>query len=209
MRTTARLIRPVHACSKGPASPARASRALHPSTEIITCPAKSPFDLSPVRTTCSGFHCGTAINAFYGRSGPTALDPRITAMTWARFFDDYEPVHALVADRGGELLGLTHYLFHRSTTAIEPTCYLQDLFTGEAARGKGVGRALIKGVYAQAQLARIVPRLLADARNQPHGDAALRQGRRPLRLRGVPQAVLIAFEGRRRRLWISPDVTGA
>ena len=84
-------------------------------------------------------------NAFYGRSGPTALAPEITAMTWARFFDAYEPVHALVAERGGELLGLTHYLFHRSTTAIEPTCYLQDLFTNEAARGKGVGGALING----------------------------------------------------------------
>jgi GNAT superfamily N-acetyltransferase len=92
-------------------------------------------------------------NAFYGRSGATALAPAITAMTWARFFDNYEPVHALVAERGGKLLGLTHYLFHRSTTSIEPTCYLQDLFTSEAARGKGVGRALINGVYERAKLA--------------------------------------------------------
>jgi GNAT superfamily N-acetyltransferase len=74
-------------------------------------------------------------------------------MTWARFFDAYEPVHALVAERGGDLLGLTHYLFHRSTTAIEPTCYLQDLFTSEAARGKGVGRALITAMYEQAKRA--------------------------------------------------------
>jgi GNAT superfamily N-acetyltransferase len=92
-------------------------------------------------------------NAFYGRSGPTALAAEITAMTWARFFDGYEPVHALVAESEGRLLGLTHYLFHRSTTAIEPTCYLQDLFTSEATRVKGVGRALINGVYAQAKLA--------------------------------------------------------
>jgi len=92
-------------------------------------------------------------NAFYGRSGATALAPEITAMTWARFFDAYEPVHALVAESDGELLGLTHYLFHRSTTAIAPVCYLQDLFTSEAARGKGVGRALINGVYEQARLA--------------------------------------------------------
>ena len=85
-------------------------------------------------------------NAFYGRSGPTALAPEITAMTWSRFFDAYEPVHALVADSGGQLVGLVHYLFHRTTTAIAPNCYLQDLFTAEAARGKGVGRALIEAV---------------------------------------------------------------
>jgi GNAT superfamily N-acetyltransferase len=92
-------------------------------------------------------------NAFYGRSGATALSPEITGMTWARFFDAYEPMHALVAERDGELLGLTHYLFHRSTIFIGPTCYLQDLFTSEAARGRGVGRALINGVYEQARIA--------------------------------------------------------
>ena len=92
-------------------------------------------------------------NAFYGRSGATALAPEITGMTWARFFDAYEPVHGLVAESDGQLLGLTHYLFHRSTTAIEPVCYLQDLFTSNAARGRGIGRALINRVYEQARLA--------------------------------------------------------
>ncbi|MBI3507466.1 MAG: GNAT family N-acetyltransferase [Proteobacteria bacterium] len=90
-------------------------------------------------------------NAFYGRSGPTALDPAITETTWARFFDAAEPVHAIVAERDGELLGLAHYLFHRSTTAIGPTCYMQDLFTTPAARGTGVGRALIARVAGLAK----------------------------------------------------------
>jgi GNAT superfamily N-acetyltransferase len=92
-------------------------------------------------------------NAFYGRSGETALASEITAMTWSRFFDAYEPVHALVAESEGKLLGLVHYLFHRSTTAIPPNCYLQDLFTAEASRGKSIGRALIEGVYERAQAA--------------------------------------------------------
>jgi GNAT superfamily N-acetyltransferase len=89
-------------------------------------------------------------NLFYGR--PT-FPSEITQMTWSRFFDAYEPVHAMVAERDGELLGLVHYIFHRSTIFIAPVCYLQDLFTTEAARGQGVGRALIESVYEQAKLA--------------------------------------------------------
>jgi GNAT superfamily N-acetyltransferase len=92
-------------------------------------------------------------NAFYGRCGATALAREITHMTWSRFFDAYEPMHALVAESEGRLLGLTHYLFHRSTIAIEPNCYLQDLFTNQEARGRGVGTALINEVYARAKQA--------------------------------------------------------
>jgi GNAT superfamily N-acetyltransferase len=92
-------------------------------------------------------------NSFYGRAGATALASEITQVTWERFFEDTEPVHALVAEVDGYLLGLAHYIFHRSTIMIGPTCYLQDLFTSEAARGRGVGRALIESVYERAQAA--------------------------------------------------------
>jgi len=90
-------------------------------------------------------------NAFYHREGPTALPDGITQTTWQRFFDADEPVHALVAERDGRLVGLVHYLFHRSTTLIEPTCYLQDLFTLASERGQGIGRQLIEGVYQHVQ----------------------------------------------------------
>ena len=71
--------------------------------------------------------------------------------TFARIFDPLEPVHAVVAERDGELIGFSHYLFQRSTWLINPQCYLQDLYVGEAERGGGVGRALIGAVVAAAK----------------------------------------------------------
>jgi GNAT superfamily N-acetyltransferase len=87
-------------------------------------------------------------NRFYGREH---FPEKITQMTWSRFFDAYEPVHALVAQRADRLVGLVHYLFHRSTIQIEPTCYLQDLYTDETTRNQGVGRMLIEAVYERAR----------------------------------------------------------
>jgi GNAT superfamily N-acetyltransferase len=92
-------------------------------------------------------------NAFYGRSGPTALPEAITESTWERFFSASEPVHALVAEDDGRMVGLVHYLFHRSTTRLNDVCYLQDLFTAESQRGRGVGRQLILAVYEAARAA--------------------------------------------------------
>ena len=89
-------------------------------------------------------------NAFYGREEATALPESITKQTWERFHSMHEPVHALVAELDGRLVGLAHYLYHRSTSRLTDVCYLQDLFTNQAVRGQGIGRALIAAVYAQA-----------------------------------------------------------
>jgi GNAT superfamily N-acetyltransferase len=114
---------------------------------MATIREPSPGDFAQWKVLWDGY------NAFYGRDGSTALPPTVTETTWSRFFDPKEPVHALVAEEGGRLIGLVHYLFHRSTISIPLTCYLQDLFTAEDARGSGIGRALIEAVYARAKQA--------------------------------------------------------
>jgi GNAT superfamily N-acetyltransferase len=114
----------------------------------------SPIIRSVVRTDFAQWlPLWEGYNKFYGRSGTTALPADVTQTTWARFFDSYEPVHALVAEFDGQLVGLAHYLFHRSTIMLGPTCYLQDLFTLESLRGKGIGKALINAVYDRAKSA--------------------------------------------------------
>lgn len=116
------------------------------SSPLVIRPVR-PEDLSAWLPLWEGY------NAFYGRSGATALPDEITRTTWQRFFDGYEPMEALVAEQDGKLVGLVHYLFHRSTTQVGPICYLQDLFADPALRGKGIGRALIEAVYARAKAA--------------------------------------------------------
>ena len=91
----------------------------------------------------------TGYNTFYKRTLPEA----VTRSTWKRLLDADEPMHALVAEQDGALLGLVHYLFHRATAMIENNCYLADLFTSHEARGLGVGRALIEAVYDAARQA--------------------------------------------------------
>jgi hypothetical protein len=71
----------------------------------------------------------------------TKILAQTTDMTWERFFDSNQPMYALVAGEEGALIGLVHYLFHLSTWTAGPYCYLQDLFTLETTRAKGVGRA--------------------------------------------------------------------
>ena len=103
-----------------------------------------PADYAAWRPLWDGY------NAYYGRSGDTALAEHVTASTWRRFLDDQEPVFARLAEIDGKVVGLAHYLFHRSMTRVEDVCYLSDLYTAPELRGRGIGRTLIESVCAAA-----------------------------------------------------------
>ncbi len=80
-----------------------------------------------------------------------ALGDEVSATTWARLHDPVEPMHGLGAEINGKLVGIVHYIFHRSCWTVGDYCYLQDLFVDPHARGEGVGRALIEAVYEKAR----------------------------------------------------------
>ncbi|MFC2969062.1 GNAT family N-acetyltransferase [Acidimangrovimonas pyrenivorans] len=84
----------------------------------------------------------------------TAVTEEVYRVTFKRLLsgDDTE-FHGLVALVDDKPVGLVHYLFHRHCWKVENVCYLQDLYTDPALRGRGVGRALIEAVYAEADKA--------------------------------------------------------
>lgn len=92
--------------------------------------------------------------AFYD----VAIPVNVTELTWSRLLDPAEPMHGTLAWRGTQVVGLAHFIRHRSCWTAGDYCYLQDLFVAPGQRGGGIGRKLIQHVYdaaAQAGCARV------------------------------------------------------
>jgi len=74
--------------------------------------------------------------------------------TWQRLMAGGEGFHiGLVAvDDRDTPIGIAHALFHRSTWSPTWYCYLEDLFVEPRLRAGGTGEALIRAVYAEADV---------------------------------------------------------
>lgn len=76
----------------------------------------------------------------------------VTDTTWERMMTDGEDPNGFCAvDESGTLIGIVHYMFHRSCWTIGDYCYLQDLFVSPDSRRSGTGEALIRAVYKAAE----------------------------------------------------------
>ena len=81
------------------------------------------------------------------------VSDEVTLGTFRRLAGGLDGMTGLVAEDPagtGSLAGLAHLVFHPSTWASQPYCYLEDLFVAPAARGSGLSRQLIDAVYAEA-----------------------------------------------------------
>ncbi|WEX09972.1 GNAT family N-acetyltransferase [Chelativorans sp. AA-79] len=85
-------------------------------------------------------------NTFYERE----VEERVTTRLWERLMAGAGEPHGFAAETDGKVVGLAHYFFVFSTSDWNPRCYMQDLFTDPAMRGRGVGHALIQAVYEEA-----------------------------------------------------------
>ncbi len=85
---------------------------------------------------------------FYEAERPDALYRR----NFAALVAGNGPIYGFVArDADGQLVGLTHFLFHATAWSQAETCYLQDLYVLPEQRGGGVAAALIEAVASAAR----------------------------------------------------------
>lgn len=80
--------------------------------------------------------------AFY----KTGQDELMRERVWSWIGDAAHPIEALVAEAGGEMIGLAHFRAFARPLSATTAGFLDDLFVSEAVRGAKVGEALISAV---------------------------------------------------------------
>lgn len=84
----------------------------------------------------------TAYGVFY----ETDFTDEVLDRVWRLMLADDSGIQALVAERGGEVVGFAHFRSHPDTFSGGLDWFLDDLFVDPTVRGTGAGRALIEHI---------------------------------------------------------------
>jgi GNAT superfamily N-acetyltransferase len=68
----------------------------------------------------------------------------VTQRTWKRILDPDSAVMCLVAEVDRQVYGFAHCVVREHTWEAQPVCQLEDLYVAPAARGHGLGTALVE-----------------------------------------------------------------
>ena len=79
-----------------------------------------------------------------------SLPAFVTRLTFSRLTGGKEPMGGFIAECDGQIVGIVHWVLHRTCWSAKDICYLQDLFVDPTLRGGGVGRKLIDAVRQMA-----------------------------------------------------------
>jgi GNAT superfamily N-acetyltransferase len=131
------------ALSRTLASPDRKNKAMT-STTTVQIKSLEATDFDAWLPLWRGYQ------AFY----KTDIPMETTQLTWARMLDPAEPMFGALAVMDTRVVGMVHWIMHRSCWTVGDYCYLQDLFVEADIRGAGIGRKLIEHVYARAEEAK-------------------------------------------------------
>jgi GNAT superfamily N-acetyltransferase len=72
------------------------------------------------------------------------IPEEVTSRTWKRILDPDAQVMCIVAEVDGQVYGFANCVVHENTWEAQAVCYLEDLFVTPAARGHGLGTALLE-----------------------------------------------------------------
>lgn len=86
---------------------------------------------------------------FYGHE----LSDDVKLATFQRIVHSNGGMRGFVYEKGGDILGIVHFIYHASTWSLGNYCYLQDLYVLKEHRKSGIATELIQAVYRDAEAA--------------------------------------------------------
>ncbi len=87
----------------------------------------------------------------YGVFYETHFEEHVLDHVWRQLHDESPRLHALVAEVGGDVVGIAHYRSHPDTFSVGRDWYLDDMYVDPSNRGHGVASALIEHLTALAR----------------------------------------------------------